>query len=345
MNCAHHPDVPVSAYCQFCGKPLCKDCVRSIGGVIYCEQCLAARVQPGGVPVSAPVGTIPLPPANANPLLAALLGFIPGVGAMYNGQFVKGIAHVIIFAVLTSLSHSSDIFGILVAAWVFYQVFDAYQTARARQLGLPLPNPFGLNDLGQKLGLQPLVGSAPSASPYASGGPYTGSAYPPPGNPPPTAGNPSADPGAPAAGFAPSSGAAYGYTEAPFGATPPYTPTPGTGAPGTQAGGQAYYTDPAYTGMGYTGTGYTGYDPRAARRSGSDRPTGAIILIGLGTLFLFESLGILHGVWLGRAWPLLIIGLGIWLFIRRSRSLPPAGVPPAGPMPGPVQGPGNGGSQ
>jgi TM2 domain-containing membrane protein YozV len=288
-------------------------------------------------------------------LLAGLLGFIPGVGAMYNGQFVKGIAHVIVFAVLTSLSHSSDIFGILVAAWVFYQVFDAYQTARARQLGLPLPNPFGLNDLGQKLGLQPLLGSAPSA--YAAGGAYPGSAYPPTGNPPPppgtpnvgspgsgnpATGNPPAGPGAPAAGFVPSGGAPYGYTDVPFGATPPYAPAAGTTS---ASGAPPYYTDPAYT--GYPATGHP--DPRAARRCCSDRPIGAIILISLGTLFLFESLGILHGAWLARAWPLLIIGLGIWLFVRRSRNLPPAGVPPAGaipgPIPGPVQGPGNGGPQ
>ena len=44
MNCINHPDVPVSAYCQNCGKPLCKDCVRPIAGLIYCEQCVAERI-------------------------------------------------------------------------------------------------------------------------------------------------------------------------------------------------------------------------------------------------------------------------------------------------------------
>ena len=42
-----------------------------------------------------------------HPMLAALLGFIPGVGAMYNGQYAKAIAHVVIFAVLASLSPQS----------------------------------------------------------------------------------------------------------------------------------------------------------------------------------------------------------------------------------------------
>jgi len=88
---------------------------------------------------------------HAHPVLAGLLGFIPGVGAMYNGQFVKALAHVLIFAVFVSLSDKSFVFGLLIAAWVFYQVFDAAQTAKARRDGLPLPNPFGLNDLGSTL--------------------------------------------------------------------------------------------------------------------------------------------------------------------------------------------------
>ncbi len=49
MNCIHHPDNAVSAYCQNCGKPLCSQCVRSVAGVIYCEPCLAAKL---GVPCS-----------------------------------------------------------------------------------------------------------------------------------------------------------------------------------------------------------------------------------------------------------------------------------------------------
>ena len=121
-----------------------------VGGVVYCEPCLAARL-------SVPPGTVPanLTGLHAHPVLAGLLGFIPGVGAMYNGQFVKALAHVLIFAVFVSLSDKSTVFGLLVAAWVFYQVFDAAQTAKARRDGLPLPNPFGLNDLGTTAGDDP----------------------------------------------------------------------------------------------------------------------------------------------------------------------------------------------
>jgi TM2 domain-containing membrane protein YozV len=149
MTCANHPSAETKAYCQQCGKPLCAECARPVGGTTFCEPCLHARL------ATPPAGTTQeiFPASQSHPALAALLGLIPGVGAMYNGQFVKALAHVLIFAVFASLSHDSDVFGLLTAAWVFYQVFDAYQTAKARRDGLPLPNPFGLNDLGARLGI------------------------------------------------------------------------------------------------------------------------------------------------------------------------------------------------
>ncbi len=168
MNCINHPDVAAAAYCQNCGKPLCTGCMRSVGGVIYCEPCLAARLSsppPGGGAFS----DANLTGLHAHPVLAGLLGFIPGVGAMYNGQYIKALAHVLIFAVFVSLSDKSFVFGLLLAAWIFYQVFDAAQTAKARRDGLPLPNPFGLNDLGSRLGMAPTPGAAPYVAGFSPG--------------------------------------------------------------------------------------------------------------------------------------------------------------------------------
>ena len=100
-----------------------------------------------------------------------ILGFIPGVGAMYNGQYIKAIVHVLVFVVLISICEHYGVFGIFVAAWVLYQVFDAHQTAKARRDGLPLPDPFGLNELGNAFGGH----SAPR--------PYVPPVQPPPGTP------------------------------------------------------------------------------------------------------------------------------------------------------------------
>jgi TM2 domain-containing membrane protein YozV len=313
MNCNYHPEVPSSAFCQFCGKPLCKDCVRNVGGSVYCEACLAERLR--GTGAGAPVA--PIFTGTPHPMLAALLGFIPGVGAMYNGQYAKAIAHVVIFAVLASLSDHSGIFGILVAAWVFYQVFDAYQTAMARRDGHPLPNPFGLNDIAQRLGIHPQPGAPPVPPAPPAGGaswePVAGAAQPG-----------QAQPGA-YAGFVPPAGAAYS------GQPPAGQPYPGQSYPGQSYPGQPYagqpYTGQSYPGQpGYTpapGAPYVPQPPFASGYMGRDIPTGAIILIGLGILFLFGSLGLLHEDWVSHGWPLLIIGLGIWIIFRRTHSVPP----------------------
>jgi hypothetical protein len=44
MNCNTHNDVAAVAFCRTCGKPLCNQCTRDVRGVIYCEACLAARM-------------------------------------------------------------------------------------------------------------------------------------------------------------------------------------------------------------------------------------------------------------------------------------------------------------
>ena len=150
-NCAKHPDVAASAYCRTCGKPVCSSCARDVRGVVYCEECVTARMgdtmPPRPADIGPPPGVPPTQSGGGHPGLAAILGFIPGVGAMYNGQFVKGFIHVLIFITFVWLSnHASDLFGVVVAGWVFYMVFDAYQTAKAMKYGLPLPDPFGINN-------------------------------------------------------------------------------------------------------------------------------------------------------------------------------------------------------
>jgi TM2 domain-containing membrane protein YozV len=96
--------------------------------------------------VSAPGGPPPL--SGSSPGLAAILGFIPGVGAMYNGEYTKGFIHVLIFASLIwATDHVSDLFGLGIAAFVLYMPIEAYQTAKAKMMGVRAPDPFGLNNL------------------------------------------------------------------------------------------------------------------------------------------------------------------------------------------------------
>jgi TM2 domain-containing membrane protein YozV len=175
MNCANHADVPATAYCRTCGKPLCSNCARDVRGVIYCEECLASHLS-GAVP---PPGASAVPPGAQpvtgvpSPGLAAILGFIPGVGAMYNGEFAKGFVHVVIFATLIWMAQNvNGLFGLAIAAFVIYMPIEAYKTARAREMGLPPPDPFGFNNLFAPAGsAKPASGVAASAVPAAGGNP------------------------------------------------------------------------------------------------------------------------------------------------------------------------------
>ncbi|MGA8150299.1 MAG: B-box zinc finger protein [Terriglobales bacterium] len=161
MNCANHPVNAAIAYCRTCGKPLCASCTRDVKGVIYCENCLAERlsgVQPvtaqplsGIIPAPAPIG----PSSGPNPAVAGILaGFFPfGVGAVYTGQYAKGLAHLLIFVGLILGMNQGDpldtICGIAFAFFYVWQIIDAVRTAKALQIGQPAPDPLGL---GQAFG-------------------------------------------------------------------------------------------------------------------------------------------------------------------------------------------------
>ena len=144
MNCANHTDVSAVAYCRTCGKPLCAQCTRDVRGVIYCENCLAARmesVQPSAMP-AAPAYSQPLPPqasqgGGPNPALAGILaGFFPfGVGAVYTSQYAKGLAHLVIAVLLivgASQGGGLSVFcGLGMGFFYIYQIVDSVRSAHA----------------------------------------------------------------------------------------------------------------------------------------------------------------------------------------------------------------------
>src|SRR5437868_4345939 len=191
-NCTYHPDTAATAYCRTCGNALCENCKRDVRGVIYCEPCIAARLQgtaPQAGTANAGFMPPPIPPqagANAvdmeslpNAGLATFLGFIPGVGAMYNGQFKKALAHIVIFVTLASASDRSDLFVPFVLAFFAYMVVDARTTAKARLQGRPLPDLIGIGTLvGEELNA-PGIRAATSNAFQAAGSISTSRAKPP----------------------------------------------------------------------------------------------------------------------------------------------------------------------
>lgn len=229
MNCAIHTDTPAAAFCRTCGKALCENCKRDVMGAIYCEPCIAARLQ-GATPGVAAMPVTVVQGAPSPGLAGVLAALVPGLGAMYNGQFVKAFLYVLIFAMLIALlSHGygglEPLFGILTGFFWFYMIFDAVKSARAKQLGLPAPDPLGLDHL--------------------------------------------------------------------FGIEEKEQQT--TGARAAQE------------------TNLSQETPQVSTRD--NLPTGAIVLIALGVFFLLGNLGMLH---VHRLWPLILIGLGLWIAYKRT---------------------------
>jgi hypothetical protein len=132
MNCATHPDREATGFCRTCGKPLCAECTRNVRGILYCEPCLAAMVSVAPAPAAGQVGV-------PNPGVAGALGLIPGLGAIYNGEYVKGLIHIAVFAGIIAILNAptSDalqaFFGIGLACFIIYMPIEAYRTAKMKR--------------------------------------------------------------------------------------------------------------------------------------------------------------------------------------------------------------------
>jgi len=139
MKCTVHPDREATGFCRNCGRPLCPECIRDVHGALYCEDCL-------GKLVAAPAATERQPiPGSAHgqqPGIALGLGFIPGLGAVYNGEYVKALIHVLIFGGLIAaqsgnVSGGAHAFlGIALGCFYLYMPIEAYRTAKSRQGGV-----------------------------------------------------------------------------------------------------------------------------------------------------------------------------------------------------------------
>jgi hypothetical protein len=150
MKCAVHTEVDATGYCRNCGKALCAQCTRDVRGILYCETCLADLVTKPQAPAGGP-----------SPGLAAVLGFVPGLGAVYNGDYTKALIHVVIFVAFIGALNSNlgdpvdAILGTSLAAFIVYMAIDAHRTAKARALGQPAPMAFG--EIGKDKPIGPLI--------------------------------------------------------------------------------------------------------------------------------------------------------------------------------------------
>ena len=150
------PETPIVGYCRACGKPLDSASVHTAHGTIYCAEHVPSEPPPAAEAPDSPYSSPytansykagsppPVPRPDVSPGVAFVLGLIPGVGAIYNGQYAKGLIHVFILGMLFTIVGNNDVggfeplFAVLIPGFWAYMAFEAYHTAKQRQMGQPV---------------------------------------------------------------------------------------------------------------------------------------------------------------------------------------------------------------
>src|SRR5215470_8480270 len=138
MKCVFHPANSASARCSACDRLLCPSCDHRIKGIPCCQDCIVMGIETLRRDNSA--GRRVVHHGEKSPVVALLLGLIPGLGAAYNGQNIKALTH---FVAIVGLWVLADIFGMPLeiafgfgaTAFYFYSIYNAFQSAQLLRQG------------------------------------------------------------------------------------------------------------------------------------------------------------------------------------------------------------------
>src|SRR5262249_43070172 len=117
--------------CSGCRRPLCRACDHRIKGYPYCQDCIVLGVEG----LSRENYSYK---SGGRARLAALFALLPGMGAVYNHQNIKGVVHFVTIVglfQLTALHVAAGFFSLAGSAFYVYSIIDAYRTARRIALG------------------------------------------------------------------------------------------------------------------------------------------------------------------------------------------------------------------
>ena len=163
MQCALHSEVIATAYCSNCGLALCFNCAETVDGRVLCRKCSPSlRAQnSANADTSSPQNllpegekpSIPIPEGYpyCSPNVSLVLGLIPGVGSICNGDYIKAFLQILIFGSCVSLASSQEVgelgpmFVIISVVFFFYMPLEAYHIAKKRTLavrGITIISPF-----------------------------------------------------------------------------------------------------------------------------------------------------------------------------------------------------------
>jgi hypothetical protein len=129
MKCSYHSTVESREFCGTCSKALCPECSHQIKGKIYCQDCLVR-----GAEWAAAVKDLRIP--TDAPKRAAALSLIPGMGAVYNGEYQKAVTQFAVFAALTIMGDQiHGVFGFGAFIFLVSTMFDSYRAAESKLRG------------------------------------------------------------------------------------------------------------------------------------------------------------------------------------------------------------------
>ncbi len=126
MYCSYHTASIARVQCSSCARPLCVACDHRVKGYVYCQDCIVLGVE--GLSRSYSSGR-----TRGRARLAAFFALLPGMGAVYNRQNLKGVVHFVTIVglfQLTALRVASGFFVLSGLAFYLYSIVDAYRTAR-----------------------------------------------------------------------------------------------------------------------------------------------------------------------------------------------------------------------
>ena len=125
MKCHYHPELDSSNSCSVCQRLLCPSCSHNVKGRVFCQDCLVEGANLASLARSPAI-------SNHSPKRAAFFALIPGVGAVYNRQYLKAVTHFAVFAALALVADSGpSIFGLAAFAFYIFMMIDAYRSAES----------------------------------------------------------------------------------------------------------------------------------------------------------------------------------------------------------------------
>ncbi len=131
MKCFYHYERESQAVCSTCSHPLCADCIIDVQGKTYCRECIEQAQKEYLPPTDQrPVQSVKPEKSSA---LATWLSILPGLGFIYLGLYLKGIAIFVFWiGLITFFGTANEELAPLIGIgfWIFQLVYTNQEAKR-----------------------------------------------------------------------------------------------------------------------------------------------------------------------------------------------------------------------